>query len=185
MPHVLRLDLVGGRHAGLTRGQNAGGDAFDDVSDVTSWQHAVADRVHRRRNSATRVMPEDDDEWDVQHGYTELDRAKHTWVNDMACGADYEEVTKTAVEDDLGRYPRVRTAEEDSERRLAPSQAVPARCVLVGVPVLAGDEPIIATGQLGPGCSRSPRTRGRSGADLAHSPGRFSMLIASGLAVSA
>jgi hypothetical protein len=48
MPYVLRLDLVGGRHAGLTGCQDARSDALDDVADIPPRQHAVPDRVHGR-----------------------------------------------------------------------------------------------------------------------------------------
>src|SRR5450759_1137453 len=43
MPHVLGLDLVGGRHTSLVRGEDAGCDPFYDVANESSWHHTVLD----------------------------------------------------------------------------------------------------------------------------------------------
>jgi hypothetical protein len=130
-------------------------------------------------------VAEDDDERNVEEGDAELDGAEHARVDDVACGTDHEEVAESSVEDDLGSDTRVRAAEEDGEWRLAFGQAVTAGGILVGVSVLAGDEPLVASGQLGPRLGRSQWPPGRSLADPAHSPGCLPMLIAVGLLASA
>ena len=185
MPHVFRLDLVGGRHTGLVRGQDAGSDAFDDVADVPLGHDAVLHSLDGRRHRATRVVAEYHDERDVQDGDAELDGPQHAGVDDMPCRTHDEEVAKTSVEDDLGRDPGVGAAEEDGEWRLALGQAVAAGGILVGVRVRTGDEAIVAPGQLGPGLGRGPRPSGLTRADPGHSPGRLVMVSAKGLTVSA
>src|SRR6476646_3821110 len=155
--------------------------ALDDVADVAAGQHPTLDGVHRRAHRAAAVVAEDHDERDVEHADTELDRAQHAGVDDVAGGADDEQVAQALVEDDLRCDTRVAAAEHQRERLLHGGQAVASRDVLVGVLVAPRDEAGVAALELGPRLRRGARTlRVR-----AHRPGRFWIDIAIGLVTEA
>ena len=81
----------------------------------------------------------------------ELERAEDAGVDDVARGADDEEVAEAAVEHELRGDAGVRAAEDEGERPLAGGRQAGA-AVRVGVRVLAAalDEPAVAGGEGGP-----------------------------------
>jgi hypothetical protein len=102
-------------------------------------------------------MAEDNDEWDVEHVDTELDRPEYPVVDDVPSGANDKEVTQAPIEDDLRRDPGVGAPEDQGERFLLTGHLGPPVGVLIRVGALALDEAPVAVEQLGEGvgCAES------------------------------
>ena len=172
---VLALDLLDGGGAAAARGgEHAGRHPLDDVAQEAARHLAGAHGHLGGLDRAARVVAEHDDERAVEHADAELERAEHAGVDDVAGGADDEQVAEALVEDDLGGHPRVGAAEEDRERVLLGGDPVPEVHVLVRVGPLVGHEPGVARGQHAPGLlgRAGPRPRLRA-VPLDHGRGRY------------
>ena len=64
-------------------------------------------------------MAEDEQEGNLEFVGAVFETAHHGRVHDIAGGSYHEEVTKTAVEDQLGRHAGIDTREDRGERSLA------------------------------------------------------------------
>ncbi len=149
MAYVLGDDVVLVGESGGSGGQHAGGDAFDDVAHVPGGTDAVGQGGAGRGDRTARVVAQHDDERAVQHAHPVLDAAEDLRARDVARGADDEQVTDAAVEDDLGGQPRIGAAEEDGEGTLGRSRLGTARRVLVRVLGCArGETPVAGQQQL-------------------------------------
>jgi len=71
-------------------------------------------------------VPQHDHKPRPELGGGELDAPDLRGGDDVAGDADDKQVAQALVKNDLGRHPRVRTAEDDGEGRLAGRQGVAA-----------------------------------------------------------
>ncbi len=85
----------------------------------------------------------------------ELDAADLRGRNDVARHADDEQVAEALIEDDLGRYARIRTAEDDGQRFLACRQLTPPRVAGALAAQLADEAPIALAQRLECGTCRN------------------------------
>jgi hypothetical protein len=90
-------------------------------------------------------MAEDNDEWDVEHVDTELDRPEYPVVDDVPSGANDKEVTQAPIEDDLRRDPGVGAPEDQGERLLPAGHLGASMRVLIRMRPLPLDEAVIAS----------------------------------------
>ena len=77
-------------------------------------------------HGAAAVVAEDHDQRHPEHADAVLEGAQDGVVDDLAGGADHEDVAEAQVEDDFGGEPGVRAAEDDGERVLVLHQGGPA-----------------------------------------------------------
>jgi len=85
----------------------------------------------------------------TQHGHRVLDAAENLRTDRVPSRAYHEQVTQTAVEDELNREPRVGTTEDHREGLLPVRQRDAAVDILVGADRSSSGEPPVTRVQLG------------------------------------
>ena len=102
------------------------------------------------------LMPENDQQTDMQLVHGVFQRCEHAVVNDLPCGADSEHVAETGVKDDFRRHPGIRARQYGRVGALRIDEGFAGFTVLPGVCHLALGETPVAGQQTAPrgGCGR-------------------------------
>ena len=131
-----------------------------------SWV-ALGGDVDGRLHRAALLVTEDDDQHAAELGDGVLEAPGHDRVlGGVAGDTGDEEVAEPLVVDDLGRYPRVGTAQHGGERRLVLGERAAAPVVAPRVAEVALHESAVADGEAGDrlvGCEGRRRRFGRMG----------------------
>jgi hypothetical protein len=82
--------------------------------------------LERRKDDPALGVPQHNNKRRTKTSRREFDAANVRWRDDVACDADYKQVAKALVENNLGRHPGIGTSEYDGKRFLSRRKLHPA-----------------------------------------------------------
>lgn len=154
----------------ITGGARRGRELLHDPGEVSLDGLACPYVLHGGGRGTAALVPQDEDQRDAQLIDAELDRAEHRLVEGLPGRPYRQQVPEPLVEDELGRHPRVDTAEDERERVLGDGHGGAPGGVLVRVDLPERREPGVPGPEFGQGrgggersLGSGPAGRGRGG----------------------